>query len=251
MSEITIENFVDFEDIKFVKRNTPLTILYHFLGVLSLGLLYLVFYWGSLTHLLFKEVQTYLSATHLIIQLSNGDSVICPILEKDFVLNPLDESVRSRMRYFHFAKGKYVYDEQQSHFSKLETRFARGLEEREIFDLDVEVGRLGIDWTNVGDLQETFGKNKLAFKKSSVAWLMFEGLVNPLSITILIFALLCYLAYKLVHAVSFFIYVLLIIVFHVLETRGKESRIEEMSLKESTVHVFRRQIDMGTISSYY
>lgn len=246
-SSISIENFADFHQIKFVKRSHLLFLFYHLFGVLTLGLLHLAFYWFDLHHLLFTETEVYISATHVIIYVNNGKIIISKIEEDTFVLNPLDESVRSKKRFFYFAKSKYVFDERNAHFSKLETRFARSLEDREVFDLDVEVGKLGVNWANVLELQKTFGKNEFFFEKVSTWWLILEGIINPLSITIFLFSILCYLAYKMVHAVTYLVYVLLIIVFHVLEVKGKEARIEELSLNETEVKVFRRSEHAGKI----
>jgi hypothetical protein len=240
ISEITIENFQDLEELQFVKKNQTLTFLFHLFGVLTFGLLYLIFHWKSLHYLLFKKTSCYIKATHILIICQNNDKIICSIEEDEFILDPLDESIRSKKRFFRFAKCKYVLNNTEYHFSRLETRFARNLEKREFYDLDSEVGKLGVNWENVEELQHTFQKNLLATELTWVIVLIFRGMIHPLSVILMVIIIICYISYKKAQAFIYFLYIVLMVIFSVIETRTKENRILEMSTKESSIKVFRR-----------
>lgn len=240
LSDITLENFPDLEEVHFVKRDALSTLVFHFFGVVSLGLVYLAFYWKSLYYLLYRRTDCFASAAFVLLVCENGDRVITPILEDEFVLNPLDESVKSHKRFFWFAKSKYAFDAAHSHFYRLETRFARELEKREFYDLDLEVGRLGVDRPHLAELQKTFGRNQLEVAQTPVIMLVLKGLIHPLTIIIAVVTVICYLGYKQAQALMFASYILLLVVFSVVEERSKEKRILEMTSKESLVQVYRR-----------
>jgi hypothetical protein len=244
-SDITIENFPDLNKLKFVTKNKALNFLFHLVGILSLGFVYLAFYWKNLYYVLYKETDSYRKATHILIICDNFVRIICPIEEDEFILDPLDESIKSRKRYFRFAKSKYVFNFSENHFCRLETRFARKLEDREFYDLDSEVGKLGIDWRNVEELQKTFEKNSLEIELTPVIILLFKGLIHPLSIIIVFICIICYVSLKKAQAIIYMIYVVLMIIFSVIETRLKENRILEMCIKETLVKVFRRNSSEG------
>ena len=200
----------------------------------------MVFYWKSLNYLLFKKTKYFIQASHVLIICDNGDKIIPIIKEQEFLLNPLDETIKIKLKYFEFSKSKYVYEPDKKHFSRLETRFARSLENKKIFDLNAEITKLGINWDNTQEFERTFGKNNLSIEQSSVFWLIFEGIIHPFSIILIIFTMICYFSYKMAQSIMYGFYVVLIIIFHVIETRSKEAKIIELSLKETKVKVFRR-----------
>ena len=244
-SEITIENFNDLHEIIFVKKNAVYVFLFHLFGILTCGLVYLFFYWKPLNYLLYQKTRYFIQASHVIIICNNGDKIISIIKEKKLMLNPFDESIEIEQKYFEFAKSKYVYEPAKKHFSSLETRFARSLEEREIFDLNSEVSKLGISWENIEKLQETFGKNNFTIDQSSVVFLIFKGFIHPFSIILIFFTVICFISYKMAQSIMYGFYVILIIVFDIIKTKSKEGKIIELSLKETNVKIFRRNSSEG------
>ena len=240
LSKISMESFPQMKELKFLKRNYFKLICYHIISILTCFVLYLIFYWNNYYYVLYGETNDYSEATKVLIITQNELKFLIDIEEDEFVLNPYDDSIITKNRFIRFTKSKYYLNLNTLIFNRIETKFARQMEEREYFDMNRSSSSLGIDWSNIMDLEKSYGQNKLDIEKSSILKLVFFGIIHPLSVSLFFLGTLCYMSYKMTQATSLFLYVILIIIFYILEVKTKENQIISMSSKDFIVKVFRK-----------
>lgn len=236
---ITIEDFKDAREIRLLKNSTWKRVLFHISGVLSLGFVYLLFYWYSLYPMLDDEVLKFTEADRVCVVTTDNVVILVEIETKLFQVDPFDPDTKSEIRHIYFIERHYAYRHEDKYFYPIETIFGNRFE----LNQEVEIKhhyKQGIDQANVADLEVTFGLNKLSFPEPSVFKMILIEMVNPIIVGLTILSFLCFLCYKYMQSITLFFYVIFIIVFQVVEYKSRVKKIKEMSEIQQTVKLFRR-----------
>lgn len=246
---ITIEDFTDSKEINLLKKNTCKSVTYHICGVLSLGLVYLIFYWYSLYHFLYDEVMNYSTADYLCIITNDNVYVLVPIQTKQFQTDPFDPSSKQEFRYIYFIERHYAFRSEDMYFYPIETIFGNKFE----LNKEVEIKdhyKKGLDVDSVESLRSTFGLNKLSFPEPSIFEMIFIQLIHPIIVGLTILSALCFICYKYMQSITLFFYVIFIIVFQVVEYKARVKKIKEMSEIDQNVKIFRREQSVNRSGKY-
>ena len=237
---ITLEGFREAKDVSFLCRSSWKRCMYHISGIITLGLAYLLFYWKNLHHLLYDDEDTWPKAEYVLIVTNAGKIFLLKIKEELFVYSPFDASTAAKIRYIEFARAKYTFNFETQNFERLETRFAGRFEKGEFFGMDRAGDDVGLRYESMDLLNQNYGTNKLEIEVQSTFLLCLRSFFQPLCVAILFLSVLAYMSYKYAQAISYCVYVLLIIVFEVVEIKSKESRIKKLNDNTSIVKVYRK-----------
>lgn len=235
---VTIEDFTDAQEIKFLKKSGWKHVLFHIFGVLSLGLVYLVFYWYSLHQFLYDEASKFEETDKVCVITLDKVVVLVPVLSQPFQTDPFDPSSKQEIRYISFIERKYAFNPKKRYFFPIETLFGNRFELNKEIQIKSEYGK-GLSAGVVGDLKDTFGENQLSFPEPSVLEMIFYQLINPIIVGLTILAFLCLLCYKVMQFITLLFYVIFIIIFEVVEYKNRVRKIKEMSIVDQQVPVFR------------
>lgn len=236
---ITIEDFKDAREIRLLKNSTWKRVLFHIFGVLSLGFVYLLFYWYSLYPILDDEVLKFDEADRVCVVTTDNVVILVEIDTKTFQVDPFDPESKAEIRHIHFIERHYAYRNEDKYFYPIETIFGNRFE----LNKEIEIKhhyKQGIDREHVDHLLTTFGDNKLSFPEPSVFKMILIEMVNPIIVGLTILSFLCFLCYKYMQSVTLFFYVIFIIVFQVVEYKSRVKKIKEMSEINQQVKLFRR-----------
>jgi hypothetical protein len=242
VAKIVIEDFTDAEEIKFLKKSTWKHVLFHIFGVLSFGLVYLVFYWYSLHRYLFDDVIKFAETDKVCVITMDKVVVLVEVLTETFQTNPFDPSTKKEIRFIHFIERKYAYDHTRKYFYPIETIFGNQFELNQPIEMKAEYGQ-GLAKESVEDLTRTFGVNQLSFPEPSVIEMVFYQLINPIIVGLTILAFLCLICYKVMQFITLIFYVIFIIIFEVVEYKNRVKKIKEMSVIDQKVPIFRREAE--------
>jgi hypothetical protein len=238
--QIVIEDFNDAKEITLLQTSKWKHVMFHISGIVSLGLVYLIFYWYSLYHLLDDEVLNFNKADRLCIVTNDNVIVLVEIKTKEFQTDPFDPSSKEEMRYIYFIERHYAYRSQDKYFYPVETVFGNRFE----LNKEIEIKdhyKKGLDANSIETLTSTFGLNKLSFPEPSILEMVLVQLIHPIIVGLTILSLLCFLCYKYMQSITLFFYVIFIIVFQVVEYKSRVKKIKEMSEINQKVKIFRRE----------
>lgn len=236
---ISIEDFTDARSIRFLKKSTCKTVTYHVTGVLSLGFVYLIFYWYALYQYLYDQEPDFHKATTVCIETLDNVVLLIPVHEESFCLDPFTPGQTRQHRFINFIQRKYYYSPPDRRFFPLETVFGNRFVLNKPCKVEEKYSQ-GLNLQDVETVRKTFGINKLQFPEPSLIEMIVVGLLDPMCVGLLIISFLCVLCDKYMLAILLFLYVLFMILFYTLETRGKIKKIKEMSDLNQKVRVFRR-----------
>ena len=240
-SKITLEDYSDNKEVFFMKRSSVKTFIFHMLGILTLGVGYLVAYWYSLDYLIYDS-EEYDTAQILMIVTFENEHLLIPFQERDFQLDPFDSSKRERIRYVLFNNRKYYYKPEKMHFSVIETKFGDQFQMTKGLHLDPRsLG--GVDQPDTPELTKTYGQNQLLFEIPTIPHMVFVGLMNPISFCLWFLAMICLFANKFIQGATYLTYSFMILIFHIIETQRKANKIKSMNLVEGTYKVFRNRVE--------
>lgn len=77
------------------------------------------------------------------------------------------------------------------------------------------------------------------------------GLLDPMCVGLSIVGAFCLLCDKFMQAIMLFSYVILMVVFYTVETKGKIRKIKEMSDLDQNIKIFRRNQNQSNIFSIF
>ena len=214
------------------------TLVFHLVGVLTLGIGYLLAYWYSLDYMIYDS-EDHDNAEVLLIVTFEDEYLLLPFQEKEFQLDPFDCSCRRRVRYVLFNHRKYFYSPQKTHFSAVETKFGDQFQMAKTLTLEERCLR-GLDQKDSFELTKTFGENQLVFETPGILKLVLVGLMSPITFCLWFLAIICLFANKYIQGVIYLAYSVIIVVFYISETRRKGEKIHTMNKVEGTYPVLRR-----------
>ena len=238
---VTIEDFTDIRSIAFLKKSTWRRTLFHICGVLSLCIVYLVFYWYSLYYMLYEDASDFIDADVVCVTTLDNVIVLVDIKEDEFVTNPFRPQEKTPTRYIPFIERKYIYDHVNRHFYPIETIFGNKFEMSKPIQIE-EVFKQGINKKYVKDITSTYGSNQLNFPEPSIFEMIITQLLHPIIVGLVLVALLCFVCFKYMQTITLLFYVVFIIVFQVVEYKGRTRKIKEMSEINQTIKVFRNDL---------
>ena len=234
---ITIEDYSDNKRVIFLKKSTGKMVAYYIAGILTIGLLFLFFYWYQLYSKLYSEVSDFTEANFVLIISYDDSHTILEISESRLSLDPFRARIISQVRYIDFNQRKYHYLAERAHFGVVETSFGDRFKLKAEPEMRQEYfGGLKSEDREV--LGETFGKNQLTFTPPSVGEMLWKGLLNPISFGLWFLSSLAFSCNKYVQSVTYFMYIIFILIFHIYEVRKKVNKIREMTAAKGEVRIF-------------
>lgn len=237
--KITIEDFGDAQEVNFLKKSTLKRVLFHICGILSLGAVYLIFYWYSLYYMLYDYAINFDEADTIFIKTMDGVIILVPVQNDQLVIDPFEPEKKTEMRFIHFIERKYTYDWEHKHFYPVETIFgnrfqmSKGLLLRDCYFT-------GLDKSKIKDIKLTFSENKLAFPEPSIFEMILTQMLHPIIVGLTLVAILCLLCMKVMQFITLMFFVVFIITFQVVEYKTRTKKIKEMSELNETVKVLRK-----------
>lgn len=227
-----VEEHPEIENLKFVKKNYLYYFLYYFLGTLTLGIVFLIFYWYPDLHLsLYRQIKDYKSATHVIFK-SKSEKKICPVHKETKLFSPYSQ--KKTIKYVTYCFNHFHYDEEKKIFINISKTFAAQLNKREsLFTIEP------LKSDTAEDLMNFYGQNIIKIPEPPFYEILAKGFFIPVNIYEL-----CILIIDLIY--KKYIYCLLLTVYMVVQTMvviitelDKIRKINKLSEQYETVKVIR------------
>lgn len=242
-----IEDFSDCKEVVFLKSSTWKRVLFHMGGILSLTLVYLIYYWYSLYFTLYDKVMLFNDADTVCVTTTDSVTILITIKEEEFVTNPFFPDQKTNSRYIDFIERKYIYNSNEKQFYPIETIFGNKFEMNKPILIE-ESYRQGIKEQKIDKIRNTYGLNKLSFPEPSVFKMIIVHLLHPIIVGLIIVSSLCYFSYKYMQTITLMFYVVFIITFQVIEFKSRTKKIKDMSEVNETAMVFRSQLSSKCIN---
>ena len=218
---------------KLLEKNTAKFITYYILGVLSLGILFLVVYWfPELEFLLYDEKTDFSESSHICL-MNEKTFTIIEIKTQKVLKTPHTE--KKFESFFIYNHGHYSYDENEGIFTNFENTYSKNLaknfDPKEIKSLTNEEAK---------ELQKLYGNNIIKLEHENLLLTLVKVICSPLNIyEIILFLIDAYYAHYGFAALLLF-YVVVQVVLEIWSIREKIDKINSLSASVSNVTVIRR-----------